>query len=83
MRRLYLQQLFSLIPIYVYFNVAERDIPQILKQQNIKPLTFSIVLPDESKHPQDGTVDFVDNQVDVTTGTITLRGDCFQYVKNA
>ncbi len=69
-----LATIVQLDPIYVYFNVAERDIPQILKQQNIKPLTFNIVLPDESKHPEDGTVDFVDNQVDVTTGTITLRG---------
>jgi len=69
-----LATIVQLDPIYIYFNVAERDIPQILKQQNIKPLTFSIVLPDESKHPEDGTIDFVDNQVDVTTGTITLRG---------
>jgi len=69
-----LATIVQLDPIYVYFNVAERDIPQILKQQNIKPLTFSIILPDESKHPQGGTIDFVDNQVDVTTGTITLRG---------
>ena len=69
-----LATIVQLDPIYVYFNVAERDIPEILKQQNIKSLTFSIVLPDESKHPQDGTIDFVDNQVDVTTGTITLRG---------
>lgn len=69
-----LATMVQLDPIYIYFNVAERDIPEILKQQNIKPLTFTIVLPDESKHPQDGTIDFVDNQVDVTTGTITLRG---------
>jgi RND family efflux transporter MFP subunit len=69
-----LATIVQLDPIYVYFNVAERDIPEILKQQNIKPLTLSIVLSDESKHPEDGTVDFVDNQVDVTTGTITLRG---------
>jgi len=69
-----LATIVQLDPIYVYFNVAERDIPQILKQQNIKPLTFSMVLPDESKHPEDGTIDFVNNQVDVTTGTITLRG---------
>lgn len=69
-----LATLVQLDPIYVYFSVAERDIPEILKQQNIKPLTFSVILPDESKHPQDGTIDFVDNQVDVTTGTITLRG---------
>lgn len=69
-----LATMVQLDPIYIYFNVAERDIPEIIKQQNTKPLTFSIVLPDESKHPQDGTIDFVDNQVDVTTGTITLRG---------
>lgn len=69
-----LATLVKLDPIYIYFNVAERDIPEIIKQQNTKPLTFSIVLPDESKHPEDGTIDFVDNQVDVTTGTITLRG---------
>ena len=69
-----LATIVQLDPIYVYFNVAERDIPEILKQQNIKPLTLSIVLPDVSKHPEDGTIDFVDNQVDVTTGTITLRG---------
>ena len=69
-----LATIVQLDPIYVYFNVAERDIPEVLKQQNNKPLTFSIILPDESKHPEDGTIDFVDNQVDVTTGTITVRG---------
>jgi len=69
-----LATIVQLDPIYVYFNVAERDIPEVLKQQNSNPLTFSIILPDESKHPEDGTIDFVDNQVDVTTGTITLRG---------
>ncbi len=69
-----LATIVQLDPIYVYFNVAERDIPEVLKQQNSKPLTFSMILPDESKHPEDGTIDFVDNQVEVTTGTITLRG---------
>ncbi len=69
-----LATIVQLDPIYVYFNVAERDIPEVLKQQKSKPLTFSIILPDESKHPEDGTIDFVDNQVDVTTGTITVRG---------
>ncbi len=69
-----LATLVKLDPIYVYFNAAERNIPEIIKQQNTKPLTFSIILPDESKHPQDGTIDFIDNQVDMTTGTITMRG---------
>ena len=69
-----LATLVKLDPIYVYFSAAERNIPEIIKQQNTKPLTFSIILPDESKHPQDGVIDFIDNQVDMTTGTITMRG---------
>lgn len=69
-----LATIVQLDPMYVYFNVAERDIPQLIKQQNFKPLTFSVVLPDESNHLEDGTIDFIDNQVDVTTGTITVRG---------
>jgi multidrug efflux system membrane fusion protein len=69
-----LATIVQLDPIYVYFDVAERDIPEVLKQQGKKPLTFSIILPDESKHPEDGTIDFVDNQVDATTGTINVRG---------
>jgi len=68
-----LATLVRLDPLYVYFNVAERDIPQVLAEQSKKPLTVTIVLPDESKHPEGGTVDFVDNEVDVTTGTIEMR----------
>ena len=68
-----LATLVRLDPLYVYFNVAERDIPQVLAEQSKKPLTVTIVLPDESKHPEGGTVDFIDNEVDVTTGTIEMR----------
>lgn len=68
-----LATLVRLDPLYVYFNVAERDIPQVLAEQSKKPLTVTIVLPDESEHPEGGTVDFVDNEVDVTTGTIEMR----------
>jgi membrane fusion protein, multidrug efflux system len=68
-----LATLVKLDPIYVYFSVAERDTPQVLAEQNKKPLSASIVLADGSTHPQSGTVDFIDNAVDTTTGTVEMR----------
>lgn len=68
-----LATLVKLDPIYVYFSVAERDTTQVLTEQNKKPLTASIILSDGSTHPEDGEVDFIDNQIDVTTGTVEMR----------
>ncbi|HSC35223.1 MAG TPA: efflux RND transporter periplasmic adaptor subunit, partial [Thermodesulfobacteriota bacterium] len=36
-------------------------------------LTVSIVLPDESTLPEDGRIDFINNEVDVNTGTMEMR----------
>lgn len=68
-----LATLVQLDPIYVYFSVAEKDSPQVIKEQNKSPLSVSVILADGSTHPQSGNVDFVDNQVDVTTGTVEMR----------
>jgi len=68
-----LATLVKLDPIYVYFSVAERDTPQVLAEQNKKPLSASIILADGSTHPESGTVDFIDNQIDTTTGTVEMR----------
>lgn len=68
-----LATIVQLDPLYVYFSVAERDVPRVITAQEEKPLTVSVLLPDESKAPESGTVDFINNQVDVNTGTIELR----------
>ena len=68
-----LATMVQLDPMYVYFSVAERDIPQIFKEHDKNELTVSIVLPDESKHPEDGKIDFLNNEVDVNTGTMEMR----------
>jgi membrane fusion protein (multidrug efflux system) len=36
-------------------------------------LSVSVILSDGSEHPHNGKVDFINNVVDSTTGTITLR----------
>lgn len=68
-----LATMVQLDPMYVYFSVAERDIPQIFEEHSKNDLTVSIVLPDESKHPEDGKIDFLNNEVDVNTGTMEMR----------
>jgi RND family efflux transporter MFP subunit len=68
-----LATMVQLDPMYVYFSVAERDIPQIFEEHSKNDLAVSIVLPDESKHPEDGTIDFINNEVDVNTGTMEMR----------
>jgi len=68
-----LATMVQLDPLYVYFNVAERDVPKVISAQEEKPLTVSVLLPDESKTPESGNIDFINNQVDVDTGTIQLR----------
>ena len=68
-----LATMVQLDPMYVYFSVAERDIPQIFKEHSKNDLPVSIILPDETKHPEDGKVDFLNNEVDVNTGTMEMR----------
>jgi RND family efflux transporter MFP subunit len=68
-----LATIVQLDPMYVYFSVAERDVPKVLREQSKKPLTVDIILPDESKHPESGTVDFLNNEVDINTGTMEMR----------
>ncbi len=68
-----LATMVQLDPMYVYFSVAERDIPQIFEEHSKNDLTVSIILPDETKHPEDGKIDFINNEVDVNTGTMEMR----------
>jgi RND family efflux transporter MFP subunit len=69
-------------PIHVYFNVNERDL--LYYQQN-SPLRESptngngetpiyLGLTNQQGYPYAGRIDFVDNKLDPTTGTIQVRG---------
>ncbi len=73
-------------PMYVYFNVDERAIQRYakaarpnatgprtgeLKELNIK---FQFGLETDQGFPHEGIMDFADNRVDQTTGSIAVRG---------
>jgi RND family efflux transporter MFP subunit len=73
-------------PIYVYFDIDERTLlrynqlafktGQVLHPNHLKELKFpvEIGLGSEEGFPHAGILDFADNRVDRTTGTLRVRG---------
>jgi multidrug efflux system membrane fusion protein len=73
----------SLDPIYAYFDVDEPTLIRVRKAINegrIKRradganIPVLMGLPGEEGFPHQGTINFVNNQVDPATGSITVRG---------
>jgi len=75
-----LARLVELDPIYVNFNVSERDILDI-KQRRLKQggqrvpgdVEVDLRLANKSIYAHKGALDFIDNVVDPKTGTVTVR----------
>jgi multidrug efflux system membrane fusion protein len=61
-------------PIYVTFSVPEQFLPEIKKYRALGRLKVEAFIAREEKHPESGWLTFVDNAVDLTTGTIRLKG---------
>lgn len=61
-------------PIYVDFSVPQQYLPEIQAERARSPLRVEAVIPNEPKQPEWGTLSFVNNSVDNTTGTILLKG---------
>jgi RND family efflux transporter MFP subunit len=69
-------------PIYAYFNVSERDLLYYEEHQGTSEspikgdgatLAF-LGLSNQPGYPFEGRIDYVDNRLDATTGTIQVRG---------
>jgi multidrug efflux system membrane fusion protein len=63
----------QLRPIYVTFTVPEEYVANVRKAMTSGQLPVSAPLPNPTQAPITGTLTFVDNQVDVATGTISLK----------
>jgi len=80
-----LTTIVSLDPVYVNFDADERGLIRVRKAtiardgkstpENAKALNIPVfvALADETDFTHKGTVDFVDNQIDPSTGTIHVR----------
>lgn len=60
-------------PVYVTFAVPEGQLTQIKGFLAQGKVSVNAAPPDDPVHPETGTLTFVDNRVDATTGTIRLK----------
>jgi membrane fusion protein, multidrug efflux system len=68
-----LNTLVQLDPIYVSFNPPETDLAAITEAQTRGPVAADVMFGDDPTPRFSGTLSFLDNTVDRTTGTITAR----------
>lgn len=61
-------------PIYVSFAVPERHLPEIKGAMAKETLPVQAVIAGDASRPVQGSLTFVDNRVDPSTGTIRLKG---------
>ena len=64
----------QIVPIYVTFSVPEQRLAEIRRHQATGNLSVDVMLPGDEERPIRGTLDFLSNEVDKTTGTILLKG---------
>jgi multidrug efflux system membrane fusion protein len=64
----------QITPIYATFAVPEKELVGIKSYLGAGKLKVDAVIPNDPKGPESGTISFLDNTVDTTTGTIKLKG---------
>ncbi|HEY4891693.1 MAG TPA: efflux RND transporter periplasmic adaptor subunit, partial [Reyranella sp.] len=63
----------QLRPIYVAFTVPERYLADLRTAMAKGPVPVAVTVPAQPNAPVTGALTFIDNQVDATTGTISLK----------
>mgnify|MGYP001573951258 CR=1 FL=1 len=61
-------------PIYVTFSVPEQYLSEIKKYMAGSKVKVEVYVTRDEDHPEEGVLTFIDNAVDMTTGTIKLKG---------
>ena len=61
-------------PIYVTFSVPEQNLSEMKKYMAEGKLKIEAFLSKEDMKPEQGVLTFIDNSVDMATGTIKLKG---------
>jgi RND family efflux transporter MFP subunit len=77
-----LTTIVSVDPLYCYINVPERaalryqDLAAQERRANVAnaQVPCFVQIENETNYPHEGVVDFMDNRVDVNTGTVQIRG---------
>jgi membrane fusion protein, multidrug efflux system len=61
-------------PIYVTFAVPQQVLPEIKQHMARGKLKVTATIQGQEDRPEEGTLTFIDNNVDLNTGTIKLKG---------
>lgn len=61
-------------PVEVVFAVPQRELAAIRRHMGEGKLAAAALIPGEETEPENGELTFIDNAVDLATGTIALRG---------
>jgi membrane fusion protein, multidrug efflux system len=61
-------------PIYATFTIPEKELPEVKKYQAMGKLKVEAAIPNDPNPAESGTITFIDNAVDTTTGTIKMKG---------
>jgi RND family efflux transporter MFP subunit len=78
-----LTNIVSQDPMFAYFDVDERTVLRLMKlveegkltsQRSTPESPLTMALANDTGFPHQGVIDFVDNQVNASTGTINVRG---------
>jgi multidrug efflux system membrane fusion protein len=64
----------QIIPIDVAFSIPEQFLLEIKKYMALGKIQVEALVPMNEEQPEKGTITFVDNAVDTSTGTIRLKG---------
>jgi multidrug efflux system membrane fusion protein len=60
-------------PIYADFTISQNSLAEVQQQMRANKLVAEVRLPDEAGSPVNGQLTFLNNSVQDTTGTVTLR----------
>jgi membrane fusion protein, multidrug efflux system len=63
----------QLQPIAINFSLPQQDLPALQHRMAKGKLKASVAIPGDQRAPMQGNVDFINNAVDMTTGTIALK----------
>ncbi len=64
----------QITPVYVTFSIPEKDLSEIKRRMAGGKLAVEATIPNDNGPAEQGIISFLDNTVDMATGTIKLKG---------
>lgn len=64
----------QITPADIRFNITQKDFVAVQKAKEEGSLKFEVILPQKVDQPRTGQIYFIDNHLDLSTGTILIKG---------